>query len=408
MNPNRTEDIAPAGLTVADLGEAHSTTLAPPIDDEWALVSYLTQPLLVNSRQDYVVISSADSVPVSPGSIAPDLTYYWTVRNSASGWILHSEELDQGVFNWTPRGPGNYETKVAVRSDTTEVVTLSLTQQVHDPPLAWQQAEAALVSNSAPASQLFAMREVCLELHDYIVAAATSTGTNGVPALLVAAVLFMEAWGRPKDGSPGADAIRRKLADSAYNPRADAAWEKLQRFLDKKSYHLHLHDIREVELDLVREFFNETNPVDRRYTGAKTIGVGQIAMTTAAMITGDTTWTDLNESTRKTQLDAIEQAWRDLGFETKVDIFNMLRFPKQNAWVAAHLLAQIKNRSNRFPNVSAQDVLTNAQAIDIIATEYNRGAYDTPLADVHGNSNGRRAKQYVLSSSDQVGLEQFF
>ena len=53
-------------------------------------------------------------------------------------------------------------------------------------------------------------------------------------------------------------------------------------------------------------------------------------------------------------------------------------------------------------------MLTNAKAIDIIATEYNRGAYDTELADMKGNSNGRRAKQYVLSSSDQIGLEQFF
>src|SRR5205823_13789360 len=121
-----------------------------------------------------------------------------------------------------------------------------------------------------------------------------------------------------------------------YTPRADTAWEKLQRFLYQKSYHLHLHDIREVELDLVREFLNETNFVDRYLMGAKTIGVGQIAMTTAAMITSDTIWTDLNEATRKTQLDAIDKAWRDLGFETKVDIFNMLRFPKQNAWVAAH------------------------------------------------------------------------
>ena len=126
------------------------------------------------------------------------------------------------------------------------------------------------------------------------------------------------------------------------------------------------------------------------------------------MVTGDTTWTELSESNRKELLDQIEGAWKALGLETKVDIFNALRFPKQNAWVAAHLLAAIKNRPHRFPNLSAQDVLTNAQAIDIIATEYNRGAYDTDLADMKGGSNGRRAKQYVLSSSDQIGLEQFY
>ena len=255
MNPNRTEDVVPPGLTAADVGESTSQTLAPPINDEWSLVSYLTQPLLVNSRQDYAVISSADSVPVGTGSTTPDLSYRWTVTNTASGWTLHDLEGEEGVFNWTPKGPGQHEVKVVVSSDGTELVTLSLTQQIQDPPPPWEQVQAALESNTAPASQLFAMREICIELHDYIVAAANSTGPSGVPPLMVAAVMFMEAWGRPKDGSPGADAIRRKLAgESGYWPRRDAAWEKLQRFLGQKSYHLHLHDIREVELDLVREF----------------------------------------------------------------------------------------------------------------------------------------------------------
>jgi hypothetical protein len=409
MNPNRSEDIVPPGLTAADLGESSTTTLGGALNDEWSLISYLTQPLLVNSRQDYAVITSAESVPVSTGHITPDLSYRWTVTNTTSKWILHEQEGEEGVFNWIPRGPGGHEVKVVVTSEGTEVVTLALTQQVQEPPTVWQQVEAQLEANSAPASQLFAMREICLELHDYIVAAAETTGANGVPPLFVAAVMFMEAWGRPKDGSPGADAIRRKLAgESGYWPRRDAAWEKLQRFLGEKKYHLHLHDIREVELDLVREFLNETNPVDRALMGAKSLGVGQIAMTTTAMVTGDTEWTELSETNRKQRLDQIEAAWSGLGFETKVDIFNALRFPKQNAWVAANLLAKIKNRSHRFPGITSQAMLSNSQAIDLVATEYNRGAYDTELADMKGNSNGRRAKQYVLSSANQIGLEQFY
>ncbi|HEX6458298.1 MAG TPA: carboxypeptidase-like regulatory domain-containing protein [Thermoleophilaceae bacterium] len=408
MNPNRTEDVTPIGLAAADLGEATTQAIAPPINDEWSLISYLTSPLEINSRQDYVVISSADSVPVGSLSTTPDLTYTWTATNTDNGFILKHETTEDGVFYFMSGRPGNYEVKVVVTTGDTEVVTLTLNQQVEAPSQEWEQTQAELESNTAPKSQIFAMREICIEMNQYIKDAAASTGPNGVPALLVAAVLFMEAFGRPKDGSPGADAIRKKLAGSDYSPREDALKEKIQRFLGQGHYHLHLHDIREEELKLIREFLNEWNGVDRKYMGGKTIGLGQIAMTTTSMITGDTPWTELNESKRVDILDQIEKAWRALTIETKVDIFNDLRFPKRNAWVAAHLLAQIKNRSHRFPSMTAQDVLSSVQAVTIIATEYNRGAYDTPLSDMKINFNGNRAKQIVIQSDKQIGIEKYF
>ena len=192
----------------------------------------------------------------------------WSVTNTLSGWVLHSSESDEGVFNWMPKGRGPHEVKVAgVRTGLRWLRRADPAGE--DPPTSGSSPGGARVEQ-APASQALRYGEICLELHDYIVAAADSTGANGWPPLLVAAVMFMEAFGRPKDGSPGADAIRRKLAgESGYWPRRDAAWEKLQRFLGQKAYHLHLHDIREVELDLVREFFNEVNPVDRAFMGRK-------------------------------------------------------------------------------------------------------------------------------------------
>ena len=39
MNSNRTEDVVPPGLTASDVGEATTQTVAPPINDEWSLIS---------------------------------------------------------------------------------------------------------------------------------------------------------------------------------------------------------------------------------------------------------------------------------------------------------------------------------------------------------------------------------
>jgi hypothetical protein len=118
-------------------------------------------------------------------------------------------------------------------------------------------------------------------------------------------------------------------------------------------------------------------------------------------------WKELNEVTRSDDLEVIEDAWDNLSQTDKVDIFNSLRFPKRNIHVAAQLLAKLKNRAHRFPSLTATDVLTNTEAIGVIATEYNRGGFDTPTATMSVNSNGRWVRDYVADPS-AIGLETFF
>src|SRR6266581_4776360 len=123
---------------------------------------------------------------------------------------------------------------------------------------------------------------------------------------------------------------------------------------------LDLHDIRDEELSLIRDMINSTS-YDPSYAFAsmKTLGVGQIAQTTAAMALGLIAWRELHEKTRTTELGQIEDDFMALDVLSKVDVFNSLRFPKRNVWVAAQLLAKLKNRAHRFSALSAKDVLTN-------------------------------------------------
>jgi hypothetical protein len=369
----------------------------------YTLVSYLASPVPNASRLDYVVLCHEE---------ADD--WQWTFRFPGSKFILKSVNGDP--MAWVDYGgAGQIETQVEVLKGGSRRALLAMTQDVRAPGAQFTTIMASV--GACAGSQMFALREICEVFRDYIIAAAGATGPNGIPARLLAAVLFMEVWARPKDGSPKALTIRGKLDGQTYTPRLDALYESFRRTVGSPVYRLHLHDIRDVELELIRGFLNNLLTgvlpgvplTDGTYlhTGAKSLGVGQIAQTTAAMTTGKITWRDLNEIARAPILDGIDDDFRALTGSDFHELFNILRFPKTNIVCAARLLEKIKNRPHRFPAMSARDVLTNPRAIGVIATEYNRGAYDTPLASMKLNGNGTRAVKYVVAPSS-LGLEHFF
>jgi hypothetical protein len=370
----------------------------------FTLISALTEPLPVDSRLDYVLLGHEEADE-----------FIWSFSDPGNGTIAKTVRGD-AVASFTARVPGPLLTEIAVQRAGRTIASKSFVQECVAPSMKFESLLFDLRAAKQNSDMFFALREICEELQPYIVAAAESTGANGIPARLLAAVLFMEAWGRPKDGSPKALSIRKRLSGEEYNPRIQAIEEMAKRFVGKRVSKLHLHDIREEEVALIRSFFNEFETLDNYdprkleilFAGKKTLGVGQIAQTTTAMTEELIAWRDLNEGSRAADLEAIETAYKALSLTDLLTIFNSLRFPKMNVMVAAHLLAKIKNRPNRFPTMSARALLASEQGIGIIATEYNRGAYGTPLTSTKNNGNGDRAVKYVLSTKDVIGLTRFF
>jgi len=389
--------IAPPPILTGAFGQA---TSAPGIGggSGFTLVSYLTNPLPNASRLEYVVFNHED---------ADD--WIWTFKFPSSGLILKSSS-GEPIANVEYGGTGQFETWVEVLNAGSRRALLTMTQDVQAPGPLFATVAASL--GSVGGDMLFALREICEDFKTYIEAAAAATGPNGIPARLLAAVLFMEVWARSKDGSPKARSIRKRLHGQEYNPRLQAIEEWAKRKAGSPVRRVHLHDIRDVELDLIRGFLNDlltgtfADP-SFLYAGPKSLGVGQIAMTTAAMTMGKITWRDLNETARKPILDNILSDFQGLSGTDFLEIFNMLRFPKTNIMVAAKLLEKLKNKTGRFAHLSARDVLTDARAIAVIATEYNRGGFDTPLSSFKENGNGTRAVKYVMAPST-IGLDRFF
>jgi hypothetical protein len=375
------EQSIPTGLTAADLGET-STTPASGGGD-YTLVSYLTSPLRTATKLDYVLFATG-------GATADE--YEWSVTLDPPGWELHRTTSEIGVFYWTPKAPGTYEVSVEVRSGST-ADTLTLTQTVQDPTAA---LETHLTTNRRYSFGWDALRELVNDLKGYMSAAVTATGPDGIPLRLLAAVLYMEIQGRPKEGTAKADAIRKGLGEQTWWnwwPRLSAAIA-----LEEPGAR-HFDDIRDVEIELVAEFLDELNPAARFFMGNKSLGIGQIGQATATMALGKITWRDQPTTARAATRELVEDDYDALGFQDKVDTFNRLRFPKASVALSAMLLDKLKKRSQRWPSMTAADLAKNQRAMAILATEYNMGPTTTPAASAGESSYGARASVWAQDGS---------
>ena len=70
------------------------------------------------------------------------------------------------------------------------------------------------------------------------------------------------------------------------------------------------------------------------------------------------------------------------------NIFTMLRWPKSNIKIAAQLLSKLKNRSNRFPELTANQFDDNYHAASVVASEYNLGPSDSNAEDARPSIYG--------------------
>ena len=193
------------------------------------------------------------------------------------------------------------------------------------------------------------MRELVNDFRQYIIQSANATGNNGITPRFLAAVLFIEVSNRPKEGRED------ELNDVDDNLRtlAHGGW-----------------------------LLYEQKRVNR------SLGVGQIRMSTAAMLTGATPWVDQDRNNREAGREQINNNFQKLDLGIKSMIFTQLRWPKSNIDMAAKLLTNLKNRPNRYQNLNNMRFANNQNAVGVIATEYNSGATNTSAKDAKPSRYG--------------------
>lgn len=314
-----------------DFGQATSGTTRNLICD-------LTSPIVVGAQPLYRLGLHGQEL----WSSNYRLTYRWIVRDRANDNVVAQSVTSEPSNRIPANAPGRYRVEVTIlnRGRPTQS-TLSLDQD-------FVNEDAALATGLTEANTTHSntMRELVNDFRQYIIDSAAATGANGITALFLASVLYVEVSNRPKAGREDevgdVDEVLRTLETGGWTLR------RLNRSL----------------------------------------GVGQIRQSTAAMTTGSTPLIDQDRNDREPARGQIEANYKALPLETKRMIFTQLQWPKSNIAMAANLLSTLKNRPHRYPTLTRSQFVADQNAVGVVATEYNSGGTTTPAANAGPASYG--------------------
>ena len=396
------------GMLPSDFGQAVSVPGHAPGLTQYALVSYITTPITAETRQDYVVLVLGTAT--TAGNIWPVIpsAYRWKVASRPNGWTIVEVTTTQGVWYWKAAAAGDIRVSVDVMDGTTVLGTLALDQTI-------QPMRQDVVDHVATygLSRIDVLHELMVDFYPYISEAVLATGANGVPAAMVAACLYHEMLSRFREGSPEAEVYRGKVREGIEGGDILGFWDYIFELEGKKAASVHFgredDRVREVELDLIRELYEEE--IVYRWSGGKSLGVGQLRQSTAAMVRSQIPWREWTRdpNDQRAIAEQIDNDWSALDKPRKAAIYNLLRFPKTCIRLVAEFLALIKNRpftrtgdastTTRWPTLTRAQLLANEGAASVIGQEFNVGASTTPAGQAKANNYGRYVWKYMHQES---------
>jgi hypothetical protein len=298
-------------MEATNLGEA---VVAP--DSRCALVSYITAPLTTEHTNTYVVF-------VTDAALAGTVeSFEWSFMEEGSAPVVVT--TDAGEVNFTPTNEGHLSTRVRLLDGSViEQAALTLVQHVVLPNAHLEALITRSQHTPGPGGgNPVASRELVNEHASYYQQVELPT---------------------PQDG----DAFRRLLFDMALNG-------VIRRTAKERRAHI----------DQLGAAVNDDPPAVARLA-ARGAGVCEIRLALLAMVlpaSGGATphlpWRELRDTgTRRTIDDQqLRNSLTTLSDETRIDLFNVARFPKSNIMACARILDTLRNRY--FSGATFPDVLT--------------------------------------------------
>lgn len=320
------------------------------------LTSDLTSPVVVGR----FVKLQFDLAPDAPRSGADSIFYafgpypfyIWRVFDRNTNVKIQEDFSGSNTKEIAYPKAGHYRVEcifMDTKAGATPAVTMDQDAVPEDPALA-----SGLASDSDYSD---AERELVDDFRSYVNDAATATGQFGITPLFLASVLREEI--------ANTDPWPILTANKAFRQKKIAKVEAAigERAAGKES---------------------SVKDIDR------SVGVGEIRLSSAAMAQGTIPWTEADPADKAAARAKISSDFGKLLPSTMLDLLTALKWPKSNIQTAATLLAKLKNRPNRYPSMDRAGFGATQRACEIIATEYNVGATNTPESGAQSSDYGQK------------------
>jgi hypothetical protein len=346
----------PSVMFLTDTSGQHADTASGGITSD------LTSPIVVG-RTVHFQVDMTPQLTFAPATALgnPYPHYLWNVIDKDSGATVASNSFPAAQPGGTVRTSVIYPRAGHFRVEciyidpsrgATPAVTLNQDVVGEDPKL------AADLSSDSDYSE--AERELVDDLRSYVNDAAAGTGPQGITARFLAAIL------------------REEIA----NTRTVPSWLPFGG-TNKQARESELSG---VDAAIKKQASGQSVPpqdIDH------SVGVAQVKLSTAAMAQGLIPWTEADPANKLPARNTIAQNFSALPGTTLTDLYSLLAWPKSNIRTAANYLAKLKNRANRYPSMMRATFGVNERACEIIATEYNVGATNSPEFSAQPSSYGQ-------------------
>lgn len=305
MPVRKTENRIPANFQASDLGEAVVAG-----DGRCALVSFVTSPLVVGRENVYVAFVTDAALASSAQS------FEWSFTENADPPDTHT--TGHGEFAYSPRSTGQLSLTVRILGPgNAEQASLSFTQQIVELNVELETLILGAQNQPGPAvSNPEAARELINDHNPYYQGVTLRTPEEGDGfQRCVFSMVF--------DGALQRTAVQRKR---------------------------HLAELAASLNDQEGDFATLT---------AKGAGVCGVRLPLLAMtLPGMLAFTELPEpfNQRAAADEELRQALAALSEENRIDLFNLVRFPKTNITLCGRILEALRDRF--FSGANFDDVLT--------------------------------------------------
>lgn len=304
MPARKTESRLPDGFTANDLGEA-----AQAQENNAVVISFIKSPLVIARPNTYVVLVTDASAASAASS------YEWTFsENGAAGTPQTTTEAE---FTYTPQALGSLTVTVKVKG-----------------------ADSSVKSNITLNQQTVALNAQL----ESLISGATDNPGPGVGNIDVARELI-------NDHNPYYQAVVLQ------NPESGDGFKRFVFSMASEGLLQKNPQQRKTLIDALAGALNN-GAGDFATLAAEGAGVCRIRLALAAMVVAGLPWKELPQETspRMSEDQKLREQLAALDDNKKIDLFNLVRFPKSNITLCAKILEALRNKY--FNGANFNDVLT--------------------------------------------------